>query len=40
MPLYSSVKNSCSKKEESELAEDDSTTKSINDLNLNQISTS
>jgi hypothetical protein len=35
MPLYSSVKNSCAKKEESELAEDDLLTKSVNDLNLN-----
>jgi hypothetical protein len=40
MPLYASVKNSFVKREESEIAEDDSTTKSINDLNLNQISTS
>jgi hypothetical protein len=35
MPLYSSVKNSSIKKEESEIIEDESTTKSINDLNLN-----
>ena len=35
MPLYASVKNSCVKNKESEIIDDDSTTKSVNDLNLN-----